>query len=52
MLVNDSVGFVVAARGHLRIAVRCTVWKGKIAAMEIIADPARLRKLKLAVPPE
>ena len=52
VLVDDSMGIVVALRGHLRIAVRCTVSKGKIVGMEVIADPARLRKLKLTVPPE
>jgi hypothetical protein len=51
VLVDESVGFVVAPRGRLRIAIRCTVRKGKIAVMDVIADPARLRTLKLAVPP-
>lgn len=51
MLVDESAGFVVAPRGQLRIAIRCTVKKGKIAVMDVIADPARLHKLKLAVPP-
>lgn len=49
VLVGKSVGFVVAPRGRLRIAIRCTVRKGKLAAMEIFADPDRLRKLKLTV---
>ena len=52
VLVDDSVGFVVAPRGRLRIAIRCTVRNGKIAVMDVIADPARLCKLKLAVPPK
>ena len=52
VLVDDSVGFLVAPRGRLRIAIRCTVRKGKIAVMDVIADPARLRRLKLAVPPD
>ena len=51
VLVDESVGFVIAPRGRLRIAIRCTVRKGKIAVMDVIADPARLRTLKLAVPP-
>ncbi len=51
VLVEGSMGFVVAPRGRLRIAIRCTVREGKIAAMDVVADPARLRKLKLAVPP-
>jgi len=52
MLVDESVGFVVAPRGRPRIAIRCTVRKGKIAVMDVIADPAHLRTLKLAVPPK
>jgi RNA polymerase sigma-70 factor, ECF subfamily len=51
VLVDKSMGFVVAPRGRLRIAVRCTVRKGRIAVMDVIADPARLRMLKLAIPP-
>jgi RNA polymerase sigma factor (sigma-70 family) len=50
-LVDESLGFVVAPRGRLRIAISCKVRKGRIAAMDVIADPARLRTLKLAVPP-
>lgn len=49
--VDESVGFLVAPRGRLRLAIRCTVKRGKIAAMDIIADPAHLGKLKLSVPP-
>jgi RNA polymerase sigma factor (sigma-70 family) len=52
VLIDESVGFVVAPRGRLRIAIHCTVKEGKIAKMDVIADPARLRSLKLAVPPE
>ncbi len=50
VLVDGSVGFIVALRGCLRIAVRCTVRAGKIAEMDVVADPARLRKLKIADP--
>jgi RNA polymerase sigma-70 factor (ECF subfamily) len=50
VLVDGSVGFVVAPRGRLRIAVRCTVRAGKIAEMDVVADPAKLHKLKIADP--
>ena len=50
VLVDGSPGFIVAPRGKLRTAMRCTVRRGKITEMEVIADPARLRKLKLNVP--
>jgi RNA polymerase sigma factor (sigma-70 family) len=51
VLVDGSAGFIVAPRGRLRVAIRCTVKKGKITAMQVIADPARLQKLKLAILP-
>jgi RNA polymerase sigma-70 factor (ECF subfamily) len=51
-LVNGSVGIVVAPRARLRIVIRCTVRKGKITAMEVIADPSHFRKLNLGVLPE
>lgn len=52
VLVDGEVGIVLAPRGRLRIVMRCRVKNGKITEMDVIADPARLRKLKLAVPPE
>jgi len=52
VLVDGSIGFIVAPRGTLRVAVRCKVVKEQIVAMDVIADPARLRELKLAVPPQ
>lgn len=50
ILIDGCVGFIVAPRGRLRIAIRCTVRKGKISAMDVVADPDSLRRLKLAVP--
>ena len=52
IIVDGSMGFVVAPHGRLRIAVRCTVRKRKIVVMEVVADPARLRSLNLTLPPE
>jgi ketosteroid isomerase-like protein len=52
MLVDGSVGIVVAPRGRLRIVISCTVKEGKITEMEVIADRSRLRKINLTVPPE
>jgi RNA polymerase sigma factor (sigma-70 family) len=51
VVVDQSVGFVIAPRGRLRIAIRCRIRNGKIVLMDVIADPERLRRLKLAVPP-
>jgi RNA polymerase sigma factor (sigma-70 family) len=50
VLVDGSPGFVVAPHGRLRIAMRCAVRQRKITEMDVIADPGRLRKLKLAIP--
>jgi hypothetical protein len=52
VLVNGAVGIVVAPGGRLRIVIRCTMKQGKITEMDVIADPAHLRKLNLAVIPE
>ena len=48
-VVNGSVGIVVAPRGRLRMAIRCTVKGGKIVEMDVIADRERLGQLDLAV---
>ena len=49
VLVDGSVGIVIAPGGRLRIVIRCTVKQGKITEMDVIADPARLSKLNLTV---
>lgn len=49
MLLDGSVGLVWAPQGHLQRALRFTIKEGKVAAVDIIADPARLRVLQLAV---
>jgi RNA polymerase sigma-70 factor (ECF subfamily) len=48
-LVNGSVGIVVAPRGRLRFVLAITITAGAIVEYEVIADPARLRQLTLAV---
>jgi RNA polymerase sigma factor (sigma-70 family) len=49
VLVNGSVGVVVAPRGRLMLVLDLTITHGKIAAINVIAEPARLQKLDLAV---
>jgi ketosteroid isomerase-like protein len=49
MLVDGAVGLVWAPGGRLSRVLRFTIARGKIAQVEIIADPARLRDLDLAV---
>jgi RNA polymerase sigma-70 factor (ECF subfamily) len=48
-LVNGDVGVVIAPRGRLEVALTIVVDSGKIASYDLIADPARLRRLELAV---
>ncbi len=48
-LVNGAVGVVMAPRGRLFRALSFTITRGKIVQIDVIADPARLRQLDLAV---
>jgi RNA polymerase sigma factor (sigma-70 family) len=48
-LVDGSVGLVLAPGGRLSRVLRITIAGGRIARIDIIADPARLRALDLAV---
>ncbi|MFD0364798.1 sigma-70 family RNA polymerase sigma factor [Nocardia sp. GCM10030253] len=50
-LVNGAVGIIVAPRGRLLLALTVAVDGDRIAGYEVFADPARLRKLDLAVLP-
>ena len=48
-LVNGIPGIVMAARGRLILVLAFTIDDGKISRIEVIADPARLEELDLAV---
>ena len=48
-LVNGTVGVVVAPHGWLRLVLAVTVRDDLIAGYDVIADPARLDQLDLAV---
>jgi RNA polymerase sigma-70 factor (ECF subfamily) len=48
-LVNGSVGVVVAAEGRPSAVLAFMVSQGKIAEIDILADPERLRRLDLSV---
>jgi RNA polymerase sigma factor (sigma-70 family) len=48
-LVDGAVGAVVAPGGRPRIVFGFTIMGGKIAEIELLADPARIRRLGLAV---
>ncbi len=48
-LVNGAAGVVVAPHGRPLAVMGFTVTRGKIAEIDVLADPARLRRLDLAV---
>jgi len=49
VLVNGSVGVVLAPYGRLLSVLDLSIREGKITAITAISDPARLRRLPLAV---
>jgi RNA polymerase sigma-70 factor, ECF subfamily len=52
-LVDGSAGIIYAPGGRLRVVLALTVSPaGLVTAIDVIADPARLRRLRLAVLPE
>jgi RNA polymerase sigma factor (sigma-70 family) len=52
-LVNDAVSIVFAPAGRLQLVLTLTVGpRRKVTAIEVIADPDRLRQLRLSVLPE
>jgi RNA polymerase sigma-70 factor (ECF subfamily) len=49
-MVEGSIGLIVAPRGRLFRVLRFTFANGRIAAMEVIGDPERLRAIEVGVP--
>lgn len=49
VLVNGSVGVIVAPRGQILFVLELTVADGKITEIDMIADQARLSQLDIAV---
>jgi RNA polymerase sigma factor (sigma-70 family) len=47
--VDGTVGLVMAPRGQLVVALRFTITRERITEIDVVADPARLRQLHLAV---
>jgi RNA polymerase sigma-70 factor (ECF subfamily) len=47
--VNGTVGAVIAPHGRLQLVLAVTVAGGRVAGYDVIADPARLAQLELAV---
>jgi RNA polymerase sigma-70 factor (ECF subfamily) len=48
-LVDGAAGVVVAPQGRLLLVLVLTITRGKIAAIDVVAEPERLRQLDLAV---
>ncbi len=48
-LVNGSVGVIAAPRGRLLYVIEFTIRHGKIAEIDLISDPSRIRQLDLSV---
>jgi len=52
-LVDGTVGVVFAPSGHLRVVLALTVNEARqITAIDVIADPDRLQRIRLALLPE
>ena len=49
VLVDGTVGAMLAPQGHLSRVLRLTIKEGKIRQVDIIGDPVRLQELDLAV---
>ncbi len=49
VLIDGTVGVVVAPRGRLLLALTFTIDDDRITSYDVIAEPARLRRLHLAV---
>ena len=50
VLVDGTVGLVVAPRGRLLLLLRLVIRGGKIAEIEAVADPAHVHRVRLAAP--
>jgi RNA polymerase sigma-70 factor (ECF subfamily) len=48
-LVDGTVGLVMAPKGRLTRVVRLTIAGGRITAIEVIGDPARLGALDVSI---
>ena len=46
-LVNGAAGLVWAPGGRPRVVFRITIERGRIVAIDLVADPQRLRRLDL-----
>ena len=49
MLVNGEVGLVWAPQGRVFRVLRLSIHDGKIATVDIVADPSRLAEFEITV---
>jgi hypothetical protein len=49
-LINGAAGVVIAPRRQPQFVMAFTVANGKILAIDVLADPERLKQIDLAVP--
>jgi RNA polymerase sigma-70 factor (ECF subfamily) len=49
VVLNGSVGLIVAPGGHLLLAISFTLTEGRISRVDVIGDPARLRQVSIAL---
>ncbi|MGK3961542.1 sigma-70 family RNA polymerase sigma factor [Sorangium sp. So ce118] len=49
LLVNGALGVAVAPRGRLQLVLELAIDGGRVAAIDVIGEPTRLRQLQLAV---
>jgi RNA polymerase sigma-70 factor (ECF subfamily) len=52
VLVDGTMGVVVAPRGRLVFLLRLTIRGGKVAEIEVVADPAHLHQVRLTMLPD
>jgi hypothetical protein len=52
VLVDGTMGVVLAPRGRLVFLLRLTIRGGKVAEIEVVADPAHLHQVHLTVLPD
>ncbi|MCW2859204.1 MAG: polymerase subunit sigma-70 [Actinoallomurus sp.] len=51
-LINGAVGVVTAPEGRAFSVMGFTITDGKVTELNILADPERLRRLDLSIPPD
>nr|WP_315971412.1 hypothetical protein [Paenibacillus sp. N3.4] len=48
-IIDGSVGVIAAPRGRLLYVLKFTIKSGKIAEVDLISDPTRIRQLDMSV---